>query len=99
MMLLVPTTRLIFFMTSQPPPISCGTSSASPARVVPWQLLIEPLVLQRHLCGPVLEPDPRRPVVVVELLLPDADVDLGEIVTPRLIGGAGVAGDAPVVED
>ena len=42
MMLFGSSIRLTFFITSQPPPISSGTSSASPTRVVPWQLLMEP---------------------------------------------------------
>ena len=46
--------RLIFFITSQPPPISSGTSSASPMRVVPWQLLIEPPYFSDTLASSVL---------------------------------------------
>ena len=42
MTLLGSSASLIAFTTSQAPPISVGTSSASPARVAPWQAVIEP---------------------------------------------------------
>ena len=42
MTLLGSSARLIAFTTGQALPISVGTSSASPARVAPWQAVIEP---------------------------------------------------------
>ena len=42
MMLLGSRARLTFFITSKPPPISCGTRSTSPSRQEPWQALMDP---------------------------------------------------------
>src|SRR5215211_9563474 len=42
-------------------------------------------VLQRHLRDLGLEVDPAGPGLVVEFLLPDPDVDLGEVVAPGLV--------------
>ena len=42
MMLFGSSARLTRLTTSQALPISVGTSSASPARVAPWQAVIEP---------------------------------------------------------
>src|SRR5690606_7031248 len=42
MMLFGSSAALIFIITSKPPPISTGTSSASPSRVAPWQAVMDP---------------------------------------------------------
>ena len=91
-------TRLTFFITSKPPPSSCGTRSTSPARQEPWQALIEPPCANRHRGDVALGLHPGLPRLVVEPLLPDADVDLGEVVAPRLERAVGVGEHPPVVE-
>ena len=42
MTLLGSSVRLIFFITSKPPPSSSGTRSTSPSRQEPWHAVIEP---------------------------------------------------------
>ena len=81
MMLFGSSVRLIFFMTSNPPPSSSGTVS-SPSRHEPWQAEMEPP------CSIAMPGDfalgvHRAAQLVVPLHLPDADVDLGEVVAPR----------------
>ena len=55
--------------------------------------------LQRGPRDVALRVDPGAPRLVVEVLLPDADVDLAQHVAPRLVRPVGVAEHAPVVED
>ena len=78
--------RLIRLTTSHALPISVGTSSASPSRVAPWQAVIEPPYFNVTSEISRLQADPARPGLVVEPLLPDPDVDLHEVVRPRLVG-------------
>src|SRR5918996_1970492 len=56
-------------------------------------------VLQRYLSDLLLALHPGIPHGVIQSLLPDPDVDLDEVIRPRLMSAVRVSEHAPVVED
>ena len=90
--------RLIVFITSQPPPSSIGTRSTSPARTRRGRRRSSRRPRSTTARDLALRVDPGGPGLVVEPLLPDADVDLRQVVAPRLERAVRVGEHPPVVE-